>query len=134
MNGNFGDSQYVYGIGCDVLEMKRLEDFDNERLVHFAEKILHEEELCEFEEARDKVRFLAVRFSVKESVAKSVKTGFRGFTMRDIRIIKTPLGAPEVLFYGRFEDIIEEKGIVKIEVSVSHDGGLVFTNAIALKK
>ncbi len=130
----FGNSEFVYGIGCDVLDMRRLESFDEDKLRHFARKVLHEDEFAEFESTADKKRFVAVRFSVKESVAKAVKTGFRGFSMSDICVIKTELGAPEVLFYGRFKDIIEEKGIARIEVSVSHDGGLCFTNAIALRK
>ena len=130
----YGDSTFVYGIGCDVFDLRRLEGMSEEKLSLMGKRIFHDEEIREFELAGDKARFLAVRFSLKESIAKSVKTGFRGFSMRDMRIIKTELGAPEVLCYGRFKDIIYEKGIVKIEVSISHDGGLVFTNAIALKK
>ncbi len=126
--------EYVYGIGCDVLSISRLENLDEHTLQAMSKKILNENELPEFEASSNKAKFLAVRFSVKESIAKSVKTGFRGFGMKDIQIIKTPLGAPEVLYFGKLKDIIEEKGIVRIEVSISHDGDFVFTNAIALRK
>lgn len=128
------NSAFVYAIGCDVFDMSRIREFDEKKMRLLAKRILHEDELKEFEEQNDKAKFLAVRFSVKESVAKSLKTGFRGFGMSDIKVIKTHYGAPEVLFFGKIKDIIRQKGIVRIEVSISHDGGLVFTNAIALKK
>ncbi len=130
----YDESTFVYGIGCDVFEMKRMQILPEEKLNSMARHILHEDEFDDYEQSTDKAKFLSVRFSVKESIAKSLKTGFRGFGMRDIRIIKNEYGAPEVLFYGKIKDIIIKKGIVKVEVSISHDGGLVFTNAIALKK
>ncbi len=130
----YGESEYVYGIGCDVFEIKRMAQPDEKKMNLMAKRILHEDEFADYEASHDKERFLAVRFSVKESIAKSIKTGFRGFGMSDICIIKRPSGAPEVLFYGRIKDIIDKTGIVKVEITISHDGGLVFTNAIALKK
>jgi len=59
-------------------------------------------------------------FAAKESVAKALGTGFRGFSPKDIEIFHDELGKPIV---NLSEKIIKNTGIakdVKIHISISH--------------
>ena len=130
----FRCSEYVYGTGCDILDMRRIEKLDDRKRDLLAGKVLSSAEYEEYEVSSDRSRFLAVRFSLKESIAKSLKTGFRGFSMGDITIMKTPLGAPYAVFSGKLAVQAEKMGVYTTEISVSHDGGFVMSTAVALKK
>ncbi|MBE6038722.1 MAG: holo-[acyl-carrier-protein] synthase [Anaerofustis stercorihominis] len=127
-------SEYVYGTGCDILDMSRVQKLDERKKDILARRILSDDEYEEYVISADKDRFLAVRFSVKESISKALKTGFRGFSMKDITVKKTSLGAPYAVFSGKLATQAEKMGIYTTEISVSHDGGFVMSTAVALKK
>lgn len=63
---------------------------------------------------------LAGTFAVKEAVAKVFGTGFRTFMPKDVEVLRDPLGKPYVVLYGNAEKIAKEKGISRIEVSISN--------------
>ena len=41
--------EYILGIGCDVLEINRIGKLNDKQLMLLARKILHKDELAEFE-------------------------------------------------------------------------------------
>lgn len=82
----------IFGIGIDSLEITR---FEKKNLPSLAKRILTEDELKEFNEAKSQAVFLAKRFAVKEAVSKALGTGIGShLSFKDIAISHDPLGRP----------------------------------------
>lgn len=79
---------------------------------------------------KDPIPSLAGRFAAKEAILKCIGTGLRGLSWRDLEILPDELGAPQVLFSQAAEKIINEKGIRKISVSISHSRNYAVAVAI----
>ncbi|KAI0269265.1 4'-phosphopantetheinyl transferase superfamily [Gloeopeniophorella convolvens] len=121
----------ILGIGADVLHLPRLiRHLSNDRL---AKRILSPVELHEYlsipaQDPERRVRFLAVRWTVKEAVYKAVyptlKPTWQDFTF------KKPLGSnkPNLLYQPRDETFSLLLG--RIHASVSHDGEYAFATVI----
>ena len=46
-------------------------------------------------------------------------TGFRKFEIREIEVLRDPLGKPYVALWGRAAETAKQKGIKRLEVSIS---------------
>ena len=120
----------ILGIGCDILEIARLEILRMERLQDSsaaAEKIFTEEERRQSE---GKLSRLAGDFSVKEAVSKCFGTGVRNFSLLDIEVLRDSLGKPYVKLYGGAEKIFLEMGGKSLHVSISNTKDLVMAYAL----
>ncbi len=90
----------IYGIGTDIVSLKRIIRLNKKFGQAFAGRILTPEELLEFPQAGKPVNYLAKRFAAKEAFAKAVGTGIRGaVSFCNIGIGHDALGKPE-FFYG----------------------------------
>jgi holo-[acyl-carrier protein] synthase len=69
---------------------------------------------------------LAGRFAAKEAVMKALGVG--GMAFRDIEIVRTPSGKPEVRLSGRMLRRAERLGVTRMSVSISHSRD----NAVAM--
>ncbi len=95
----------ILGLGCDIVNVERIAK-SPEFLERFKQKIMGAEELDELDFRGDiTYRELACRlakaYAAKEAFVKALGTGFRdGIFMRDIQILHTDLGKPELLISG----------------------------------
>jgi holo-[acyl-carrier protein] synthase len=111
-------------IGTDLVEIGRIG-----RLIHeekFLSRIytLGERELAERMEAKRRVEFLAGRFAVKESVAKALGTGIgQGVQWKEIETLIGEKGEPYTRVTGQAFARMHERGLSRIQVSISHAGG-----------
>ena len=140
----------VIGIGVDIVHVPRLASLVRRRSpAKFAVRILSPSELSEWKTlspsttsapamtARDsdviavvpeiskRVRFLAVRWAVKEAAYKALFPNHTP-TWKDLSVSKEPGndgGKPQLVF-GKFEN-------VRLHVSVSHDGEYIVANVLA---
>ena len=84
----------IVGIGTDLIEIERIKKAcEKEALV----RVYTEEER---RQAGGKVSRLAGDFAVKEAVSKVFGTGFRGFGLLDIEVLRDELGKPWVRLHG----------------------------------
>ena len=94
----------ILGTGCDLVEIERMKKACEKEA--FLSRVYTERER---RQAGGKASVLAGDFAVKEAVAKVFGTGFRD-----------ELGKPYVNLYGRARKTAEEKGILRLEVSISN--------------
>jgi holo-[acyl-carrier protein] synthase len=88
----------------------------------FAQRILCDRELTEFEGQTRKAHFLARRFAVKEAAAKAMGTGFNhGVTARDIGVTHDANGKPDLEFSGGAFKFIREHQIAQWHVSLADE-------------
>jgi len=109
----------IIGIGTDIIEIVRIKKAIQTR-PKMVERIFTPAELEYCQGKGDFFAALAARFAAKEAVAKALGTGFRGFKWQDIEVVNDELGKPFVKIYGKAMGKVEELGITKIEISLSH--------------
>ncbi|MGB9781156.1 holo-ACP synthase [Caldanaerobacter sp.] len=118
-------------VGSDIVSVERLKKTANRRKGFF-EKIFTEKEKIFLEKKRNPWTHMAGLFSAKESVAKLLGTGIRGFSWRDIEIIHDEYGKPEVHLSGKARMIALKKGIKEIKLSISHTSEYAISVAVAV--
>jgi len=80
----------ILGVGTDIVEINRI----TTAKPAFFHKCFTAAEICRCETTANPAVHFAGYFAAKESVAKAVGTGFRGFSPRDVEICHDNLGKP----------------------------------------
>ena len=106
------------GIGLDLLEIARLERA-LERRPALARRLFTEAELAYARSRARPGQHLAARFCAKEAVAKALALDVVEF--RDVEVVNTPTGAPEVMLRGAADKRAEILG-VEVKISLTHTG------------
>lgn len=102
----------IFGIGTDIVAIKRLQGMWERHGERIAEKLLAPQEMAAFERASDKGRFLAKRFAAKEAFSKALGTGIRPpATLPAIAIVHDELGKPQLEFVGELAKLVESRGL-----------------------
>lgn len=108
------------GIGIDITEVKRIEELSL-RHKEFLSRVYTPREIEFCTRKKNKYQHLAARFAAKESVLKALGTGWSGsIGWTDVEIVNDRWGKPEVNTYGRVKEIVNERGIKRIVISLSH--------------
>lgn len=115
----------IMGIGVDLIEIERVksallrEGFKNKYFT-----------ASEIDMAQIDLIKLVDNFAVKEAVSKVLGTGFRGFSLIDIEVLRDELGKPYVNLYGKAKELKESLGITHIHVTISNTKD--YTTAFAI--
>ena len=119
----------IVGIGTDIIEIDRvLKASENSR---FLSKYFTEEEIILFQKKKKSV---AGNFAVKESVAKMLGTGFSGFSLKDIEVLRDEKGKPYVNLYNNARNIAREQEIDVIHVSMSDTDSCAIAYVVGEKR
>lgn len=127
----------IFGIGTDIISLKRLEKSLKRNGDKFAQRVLSETELNEFYEVaekhpKSKVAFLAKRFAAKEAISKALGTGMRkGIDFKQMAISHDVLGKPVVMLSGKAKDWASQNNIQKVQVTISDEKKYAVAFAIA---
>lgn len=116
----------IYGIGTDIVEVKRIKDAIENYGKRFLDRIYTETEQNYSEMFKEnKYVHYAARFAAKESFSKAIGTGLtRGFKFKEVAIENLKSGEPKVILDGALK---EKYGDKRIFISLSHTDN----NAIA---
>lgn len=115
----------IIGIGTDIIEISRIERAI-QRTNTFIERSFTCNEIAYFKLKGFKGNVVAGNFAAKEAISKAIGTGFRGFGLKDIEILRNELGKPIVNLSDKIYNLLERKEI-NMHVSISHSN----ENAIA---
>lgn len=116
----------IYGIGTDIVEVRRMAAILARHGRRFARHILSPAELPEYETSTFPERFLAKRFAAKEAFAKAMGTGFRNpVSLTNIRITHDDLGKPGIAFEAALGELVSRQGVGQCHLSVSDEKELV---------
>jgi holo-[acyl-carrier protein] synthase len=121
----------IYGIGVDVLEVRRIEVLYARYGGRLAARMLMPEEQLQFDTAKRPVRFLAMRFAAKEAIVKAMGTGFaNGVWIRDVGAVQNKLGKPEVVYSPRGDALRHKLGVGDGHVTLTDEAGLIVAVAV----
>ncbi|MBS5949747.1 MAG: holo-ACP synthase [Clostridium sp.] len=114
----------ILGIGTDIIEIERIKSAV-EKTSGFLENIFTDKELEMFKLRNMRFEVIAGNFAAKEAISKALGTGVRGFSLREIEVLRDELGKPIVLLSKNISNIINKN--YKLNLSISHNK----SNAIA---
>ena len=107
----------IYGLGTDICDVRRIRTSLQRHGERFAAKVLSPQELRVWKMRSARwpergVRYLATRFSAKESFSKAIGLGMRmPMTWRSCEIANHASGAPFIVLHGELKQWFEAKGL-----------------------
>lgn len=124
----------IYGIGVDVLEVRRIGETLQRFGTRFIEHLLMPQEQAQLAATQRRERFIAMRFAAKEAIVKAMGTGFaHGVWIRDVGVVQNAWGKPEVVFSERGERVRQGLGVGEGHVTLTDEAGLVVAVAVLMK-
>jgi holo-[acyl-carrier protein] synthase len=93
------------------------------------ERYFHPRELeFSFSKGAGAALSLAARFAAKEAFGKALGTGLAGIVLKDIMVVNTHNGRPEIQVSGTALSALKETGANRIHLSLTHE----HENAVAM--
>ncbi|MET1117110.1 MAG: holo-ACP synthase [Comamonas sp.] len=129
----------IYGIGTDICDVRRIRSSLERLGDRFAEKVLAEGELATWRARSARwpdrgVRYIATRFSAKESFSKAIGLGMRmPMTWRHCEIVNLPSGQPSIVLHGALKDWFEARGL-QVHLSVTDESDYAASFCVVEKK
>ena len=108
----------IIGIGTDIIEINRIEKV-MKRTSSFIEKSFTDNEIEYFKSKGLKGNVIAGNFAAKEAISKAIGTGFRGFGLKDIEVLRDELGKPIVNLSDKIYKLLDIKEF-NMHISISH--------------
>jgi len=113
----------IVGIGVDLVDIPRFE-----RTISRTPRLL--ERLFSPNERLLKAHSLAARYAAKEALIKALG-GSDGVHWTEIEIASEPSGKPYFVLTGTTAQVVAERGIRTMHLSLSHDAGLAIAYVVA---
>jgi holo-[acyl-carrier protein] synthase len=128
------DNLHLLGMGIDVTDVAWAERILT-RYPKQLDKIFNQAALDYSLGKRQPAQYLAARMALKEAVVKALGTGLApGMTWRDIELLRTRSGKPELALHGKVLERADALGVVRWELSIAHRGDYAVAIAAAVGK
>ena len=115
----------IFGIGTDIVNIKRIEHSLKKYGIRFKNKIFSKSEILYCDKKKNSSAFYAKRFAAKEALSKALGIGIRKqVNFKNIEISNNIQGRPSILLKGRAAKYLEKKiknKKYKIYLSLSDD-------------
>ena len=105
----------IYGIGTDICDVRRIQASLARHGERFAKKVLSDAEFATWQARSARwpergVRYLATRFSAKESFSKAIGLGMvMPMTWRNCEISNLPSGQPVIVLHAALKDWFDSR-------------------------
>lgn len=112
----------IYGIGIDIVEIKRIEKILERNPDSFIQRILTPKEQEALPQpGRRRIEYLAGRFAAKEAAAKALGTGIgKAFSFLDGEILKDNMGKPFLTLSENTRQSVNLHEGYRAYLSISH--------------
>ena len=123
----------IFGIGIDVVEVDRIAKAIERHGEPFLARLFTDGERAYCQQQKRPALHYAARFAAKEAVSKALGTGIgEQAGWLDMEISRDAAGAPKLSLRGSAAAFAKEKGIVEIQISLTHARDYAAANAIAI--
>jgi len=113
----------IAGIGIDIVAISRFERIIERYGTRFLEKVFTDRERNEGDRKAVRAPFFAARFAAREAFYKALGTGWgRGLPLKEVSVATGERGRPSLVIGERMHAELEERGIARYHVSLTHDG------------
>ena len=112
----------IFGIGTDIVSVERMRTSLDKYGSRFAQRILTDDEMLDYNKVVSPAHFLAKRFAAKEATVKAMGTGFiEGVSLHNISVGHDERGKPMLNFSGRAEEFMELENIRSSHISLADE-------------
>jgi len=112
----------IYGVGTDLIEIKRVERVLKRFGDRFARRILCEPELKRFRSHRQPVAYLAKRFAAKEAFTKALGTGIHApANWHGVWVVNLKSGKPQLEFSDELQKLLQQRQIRRSHLSLTDE-------------
>ena len=113
----------IYGIGVDLVNIKRMEAVINRWGDRFIGRVFSPDETESCSKRAFPPAAFALRFAAKEAFSKALGLGMRkGIRWRDIEVFHFTGGKPFLKVHGTSSEICQREKITGLHLSLSDDG------------
>lgn len=126
----------IYGIGTDIVMVRRIDDLLARYGERFARRVLGPEELVEYHRRHGRgahgpayaARYLAKRFAAKEAFSKALGLGLRGpMTLLSLQVLNDARGKPIAVARKALEPYLRERRLhAHVSVTDEQDAVVAF--------
>ena len=117
----------ISGIGVDIVNVERMKRW--RKIPGLLERYFHPDELAAaLSRGGGGDLSLAARFAAKEAFGKALATGLEGIVLKDIMVINSHNGQPELRVFGTALSALEKSGANRVHLSLTHER----ENAVAM--
>lgn len=112
----------IKGLGTDIVSVERIGALVRDHGARFLDRIYRPDEqavLARHGRAADAA--LAARWAAKEACIKALGPDAAGVPYRDIEVVRTASGQPELRLHGRAAAAMAARGACRALVSLSHE-------------
>ena len=100
----------IFGIGTDIINIKRMENSLKKHGDKFKNNIFSKNEITYCENKKNSFAFYAKRYAAKEALSKALGTGIRkGIKFKNIEIRNNSYGKPSIRLKGSVEEYLKKK-------------------------
>ena len=115
----------ILGLGIDLVHIDRLGRVLDRHPERALARLFTEDERDACLDRPHPHECLAARLAVKEAFLKAVGTGLRdGLSWTEMDVRAGPRGRPSLRVSGRARERLDDLGVARTHVSISHDAGV----------
>ena len=124
----------VLGTGIDLVENDRMRETLSRWAARFKNRVFHPSEQAYCDGKADPASHYAARFEVKEAVTKAIGTGIGPhISWLDMEVVRNAeTGAPSVRFGPKVAQMISERRIHEVLISLSHTRNYAVAHALLI--
>lgn len=112
----------IYGVGTDLIEIRRVERVLERFGERFARRILCEPELKRFRAHKQPVAYLAKRFAAKEAFTKALGTGIHApANWHGVWVVNLRSGKPVLQFSPPLQQLLQDRKIRGSHLSLTDE-------------
>jgi len=134
MNIQLPPGGIVIGLGCDIIEVARVQGVLERQGERFLNRVFTEAERAYCQEKRNPYPFYAARFAAKEAVSKCFTTGIGAeLAWKSIEVRHGERGEPVVVLDEQGQALLKQTGASSVLISLSHTETMAMAVAALLK-
>jgi holo-[acyl-carrier protein] synthase len=121
----------ILGTGIDLMDPARMERAAEKSEGRILDRLFTMGEQAYCKRRRDQWLSFAARFAAKEAFVKALGLGIRqGLAWNEIEVVNNEWGRPDLVLKGKAAEIVDERGINSIHLSLSHQKGMAIASVI----
>jgi len=121
----------IYGIGTDIVKIKRVEKMINRWQERFLDRVFTKDEIEYCRKKSDSFPCFAARLAAKEAAGKMFGTGLGEINWKDIGVLNDRQGNPYLEFKALAKNKIKKNNIENVHLSLSHEKEYAIAYVIA---
>ena len=111
----------IFGIGTDITECLRIARMIERHGELFLARVYTPEEIRYCQNRMQSTQHFTGRWAAKEAMLKALGTGWiKGITWRDVEVRNETSGKPIALVHGGAREVMQQRGITDLLISISH--------------